>query len=171
MQVPTIIETQQPNSTLRTKQKQKDTEEDDEAIEEQKDTIDVKSYISQSRSDIGQYEFSSNEFSQFIRSGSYRSQCNRSPNDLLLLGRVGSNRSRRGRSPNFDIIPVERSRSATVAVATLDRPKKSLEVPPRLSTIFIDDPLTATAYAYNSRKDSGIKSNSRRSSIHVSSIF
>lgn len=172
-QVPTIIETQNslpPQNTIKIKSKQKGsfnniTIIDDEVLNnEQKDAIDVKSYISQSRSDIGQYDYSSNDFTQFIRSGSYRSQYGRSPNDYSILNRAGSNRSRRGRSPNFDIVPVERSRSATVAVATLDRPKKSLDVPPRISAGFIEDQLSM-AYSVNSRKDSGIKSNSRRSSI------
>lgn len=48
------------------------------------DIIDVKSYISQSRSDI----------SPFARSGSYRSQC--------------------GRSANSDVLPIDRPRSSTV---------------------------------------------------------
>ncbi|KAJ8967250.1 hypothetical protein NQ314_002977 [Rhamnusium bicolor] len=125
-----------------------------------KETIDIKSYISQSRSDIGQYDYSPNN--EFIRSGSYRSQYGRSPvGDLPYLQRAGSNRSRRGRSPNFDgLEPTERARSATITATNLQRPKKSLEVPSRLPSIaMLED------YSNYSRKDSGIKSNSRRSSI------
>uniref|UniRef100_A0A1Y1K270 adenylate cyclase n=1 Tax=Photinus pyralis TaxID=7054 RepID=A0A1Y1K270_PHOPY len=149
-QVPRIIETHhQPNS------KDDDLKED----------IDVKSYISQSRSDIGQYDFAANELSNFIRSGSRSSS-----QEYSVLTRAESNRSRRGRSPNFDIVPVERSRSATVAIPALDRPKRSLDVPHRLSSIFLDDQLSTT-YSVNSRKDSGIRSNSRRSSIQVDNLF
>lgn len=133
-------------------------------LDEQKDTIDVKSYISQSRSDIGQYDYSVGDFSHFIRSGSYRSNYGRMPHEFSFLSRAGSNRSRRGKSPNMDFPPAERARSATVAVASIDRPKKTLEVPHRLSTILVDDRLS-TAHSVNSRKDSGIKSTSRRSSI------
>ncbi|KAK5644113.1 hypothetical protein RI129_007958 [Pyrocoelia pectoralis] len=175
-QVPTIIETHASTSPQLNKIKPKDSisivniinynKQSSNYSDEPKEVIDVKSYISQSRSDIGQYEYSANDLSNFIRSGSYRSQYASSPNEYSVLTRAESNRSRRGHSPNFDIVPVERSRSATVAVATLDRPKKSLDVPHRLSSIFIDDHLS-TAYSVNSRKDSGIKSNSRRSSIQI----
>ncbi|KAJ8919234.1 hypothetical protein NQ315_003817 [Exocentrus adspersus] len=125
-----------------------------------KDTLDIKSYISQSRSDIGQFDFSPNN--EFIRTGSYRSQYGRSPiPDLPFLQRAGSNRSRRGRSPNFDgLEPTERARSATITATNIQRPKRSLEVPSRLSSVaMLED------YSNHSRKDSGIKSNSRRSSI------
>ncbi|KAF5308267.1 hypothetical protein FQR65_LT06260 [Abscondita terminalis] len=173
-QVPTIIETQDSAFLQDPQNKHKDSisissianHERHNSIysDEPRDSIDVKSYISQSRSDIGQYDYATNDLTQFIRSGSYRSQCGQSSNEYSMLNRSGSNRSKRGRSPNFDIVPVERSRSATVAVATLDRPKRSLDVPHRLSSIFIDDQLSLP-YSVNSRKDSGIKSNSRRSSI------
>lgn len=173
-QVPTIIETQNiPNTTTNGNGQEQswlniDQLEDDRNsaifLEEQKDTIDVKSYISQSRSDVGQYDYSPHEFSYFLRTGSYRSQCGPSPNDFSFLSRAGSNRSRRGRSPNFEFVPTERSRSATVAVGQLERPKKSNENMYRFSNIFMDD-FTSTAQSVNSRKDSGIKSNSRRSSI------
>lgn len=176
-QVPTIIETQsctkptEITSIINGKNTEQswfniDQLEDDQNsvmyLEEQKDTIDVKSYISQSRSDVGQYDCSPNEFTHFMRTGSYRSQYGRSPNEFSFLSRAGSNRSRRGRSPNSEFVPTERSRSATVAVGQLERPKKSFDVT-RLSSIFVDDYLTIQSV--NSRKDSGIKSNSRRSSI------
>lgn len=172
-QVPTIIETQNTNNSDITNGITEESDswldtshfDDDKQnslfLDEQKDALDIKSYISQSRSDIGPYEYPS-EFSTFLRSGSYRSQCGRSPNDFAFLSRAGSNRSRRGRSPNFDIIPAERARSATVhSVGGIERHKNSLDVP-RLSTA---DEYLSTAHSVNSRKDSGIKSNSRRSSI------
>lgn len=155
-QVPTIIEA---NSNG----KKKDSFISEVRAEEEeliKETLDIKSYISQSRSDIGQFDFSPN--TEFTRTGSYRSQYGRSPiPDLPFLQRAGSNRSRRGRSPNFDgIEPTERARSATITAANLQRPKRSLEVPSRLSSVaMLED------YSNHSRKDSGIKSNSRRSSI------
>lgn len=139
------------------------------ADDEQTDTIDVKSYISQSRSDIGQYEYGAGDFTQFIRTGSYRSQYGCPSTKDYFLTRAGSNRSRRGKSPNYEcIVPSERSRSATVNVIQLEhhRPKKqSLDVPSRLSIIIIDDQQSMTGPSINSRKDSGIRSNSRRSSI------
>ncbi|XP_017779722.1 PREDICTED: adenylate cyclase type 9 [Nicrophorus vespilloides] len=171
-QVPTIIESK--NGTVENGKDELnwinlsvDEEEKRNSIylDEQKDVIDVKSYISQSRSDVGQYDYSPCEFSQFLRAGSYRSQYGRPNNDFTYLSRVGSNRSRREKSPNIDIVPSERARSATVAIGQLNRSKKcSLEVPSRLSTIFVDDQIS-TGPSVNSRKDSGIKSNSRRSSI------
>lgn len=168
-QVPTIIEGPSMNNQhvakLQGSWSNMNQNEEDKSLvyfEELKDTIDVKSYISQSRSDIGPYEFASNDFSHFIRTGSYRSQYGRSPNDFSFLTRAGSNRSRRGKSPNVDIVPSERARSATVT--QIERPKKSLEVPTTLPTIFTED-RASTAQSINSRKDSGIRSNSRKSSI------
>lgn len=135
-------------------------------LHEPKDYIDVKSYISQSRSDVGQFDYSPSEFSHFIRTGSYRSQYGRSPNEFSFLSRAGSNRSKREKSPINDLMPSERARSATVTVGQLERHKKSsLDVPGgRLSGMMIDDQIS-TGPSVNSRKDSGIKSNSRRSSI------
>lgn len=137
-----------------------------ETEELSKDNLDIKSYISQSRSDIGPYDYASN--SEFIRTGSYRSQYGRSPiGELSYLHRVGSNRSRRGRSPNFDgVEPAQRARSATVSVGNIQKPKYSLDVPSRLSSI-----AALEEGGNQSRKDSGIRSNSRRSSTstqHVS---
>lgn len=180
-QVPTIIETQSTTllepplngSTIGnswTNVSQCDDEKQNGFyLDDQKDVIDVKSYISQSRSDISPYDFSPNEFSNFLRTGSYRSQYGRSPNELSFLARAGSNRSRRGRSPNLDIYPTERARSATVHTVVTERQKASLEVP-RLSGVVVPDDHVSTAYSLNSRKDSGIKSNSRRSSIQVSNL-
>lgn len=172
-QVPTIIETQQTMNALEPlNEKNLDnswsnmsTIGDDKPniyLDDPKDSIDVKSYISQSRSDIGPYDFSSNEICNFLRVGSYRSQYGRSANEFPYLVRAGSNRSRRGKSPNIDMMPTERARSATVhTISGLERHKNSLDVP-RLPTV---DDRISTAHSVNSRKDSGIKSNSRRSSI------
>lgn len=133
------------------------------------DIIDIRSYISQSRSDIGQYDYSPSELSQFIRSGSYKSA--RSPidvmkldrstrNDILRLDRTGSNRSHTGRTSHYEISPLSRARSATMA-ARVDM--DCLDVP---ICIYgnVDNHICECA-SVNSRKDSGIRSNSRRSSI------
>ncbi|XP_057671566.1 adenylate cyclase type 9 isoform X1 [Diorhabda carinulata] len=152
-QVPTIIEATVNGNKIDSSQK---TDIEDLL----KDNIDVKSYISQSRSDIGPYDYTSN--TEFIRSGSYRSQYSRSPlSDLQYLHRTGSNRSRRGRSPLFDSLePHERARSATVSTINIQRPKRSFELPSRLSSITgLEENLN------QSRKDSGIRSNSRKSSM------
>lgn len=163
-QVPTIIETL--NGGRKPEGSWANVSQCD--FEEQKDVIDIKSYISQSRSDITPYDYGAGEFSHFIRTGSYRSQYGRSPNELSFLSRAGSNRSKRGRSPNFDFMPSERARSITVS--QLDRQKTCLEVPHRLSTILLDDQLSM-GHSINSRKDSGIRSNSRKSSIQPVSTF
>lgn len=171
-QVPAIIETlngQSLSPQQRNSWASVFTDEKQEVIflEEPKDTIDVKSYISQSRSDIGPYDYSTNDLSNFLRSGSYRSQRGRSPSDFPFLGRVGSNRSRRGRSPNLDLLPTERARSATVhsvgVVDELDR--NALHVPKFSALAAATEDHFSTVQWVNSRKDSGIKSNSRRSSI------
>lgn len=120
------------------------------------DMIDVKSYISQSRSDVGQYEYSPTEFSQFVRGGSYRSQGARLPNETSL-DRSGSNRSHGSRVCNSDAGSTGRSRSATMA-ARIDADR--LEIPGLGS-----ENHTGDCASVNSRKDSGIRSNSRRSSI------
>lgn len=93
------------------------------------DIIDVRSYISQSRSDI----------SPFGRSASYRSQC--------------------GRSPQSDVSPMIRPRALTVVDTLHEGPSKK-----RHSVSPWGDGLSLCPSA-TSRKDSGIRSNSRRSSI------
>ncbi|XP_066145392.1 adenylate cyclase type 9 [Euwallacea fornicatus] len=125
-----------------------------------KDTIDIKSYISHSRSDIGAFDYGPGV--EFIRAGSYRGQYGKG--DLSVLTRTGSSRSRRGRSPNPDggVEPFERARSATVTVGNFQRPKRSFDVPSRLSSMAMLDEESC-----HSRKDSGIKSNSRKSSIQI----
>ncbi|XP_071056306.1 adenylate cyclase type 9 isoform X2 [Onthophagus taurus] len=167
-QVPIIVEDQTLNgkkidSTSWTNLSNCFDEHTDVLFDEHKDGIDVKSYISQSRSDIGAYDFTPNDYAaHFIRTGSYRSQYGRQ-NELVYLSRAGSNRSKRGKSPVFENLSGERAKSITVP--NFERPHKtSLEVPHRLSTILLDDQLSV-AHSINSRKDSGIRSNSRKSSI------
>lgn len=160
-QVPTIIESS--NSLTR---KKKDScvtlAPRYEDFPVSRDILDIKSYISHSRSDIGAFDYSSP--ADFVRGGSYKSQFGRSyTGDISVLNRAGSSRTRRGRSPNPDAVePMERARSATVTVSNISRPKRSLDVPcSRLSSVAQLDEFASA----QSRKDSGIRSNSRRSSI------
>ena len=111
------------------------------------DIIDIRSYISQSRSDI----------SPFGRSGSYRSQC--------------------GRSGQSETSPLPRPRASTLMAAKAEAANNNNAtqplivpgiVPPqpthsRNSSIWPDG--LSICPSATSRKDSGIKSNSRRSSI------
>uniref|UniRef100_A0A1B0DB17 Adenylate cyclase type 9 n=1 Tax=Phlebotomus papatasi TaxID=29031 RepID=A0A1B0DB17_PHLPP len=97
------------------------------------DIIDVRSYISHSRSDI----------SPFGRSGSYRSQCGRSPQGAggeLTPGACG------------------RSRSSTMAPIAVSLQQRNCSSP------WIE--VLSMCPSAHSRKDSGIRSNSRRSSVH-----
>ncbi|CAH1127277.1 unnamed protein product [Ceutorhynchus assimilis] len=157
-QVPTIIE----SNGIKKKDSVTTLTSNNYKYEEPDNSIDIKSYISHSRSDIGAFDFSPTP--EFTRGGSYKSQFGRSLNgDFAVLNRAGSNRSRRGRSPNLEsLVPLERARSATVTDGNLVRHKRSFEVPSRLSSIaMLDD------YSSHSRKDSGIRSNSRRSSLQI----
>uniref|UniRef100_A0A7G3AC91 Adenylate cyclase type 9 n=1 Tax=Lutzomyia longipalpis TaxID=7200 RepID=A0A7G3AC91_LUTLO len=98
------------------------------------DIIDVRSYISHSRSDI----------SPFGRSGSYRSQCGRSPQGVggeVTPGACGRSRSSTGCAP--------------IAISLQQR---------NCSSPWIE--VLSMCPSAHSRKDSGIRSNSRRSSIH-----
>ncbi|KAH1019816.1 hypothetical protein HUJ04_009614 [Dendroctonus ponderosae] len=126
-----------------------------------KEPIDVKSYISLSRNDISLWNYS--QGAELIRGGSYRG-CGRSFNaEFAVLNRTGSSRSRRGRSPNLDSLePLERARSNTVTVGNISRPKRSFDVQSRLPSIAMLDEEPP-----HSRKDSGIRSNSRRSSLQI----
>lgn len=106
------------------------------------DIIDIRSYISQSRSDI----------SPFARTGSYRSQC--------------------GRTPQHDLSPIGRPRSSTITSNCLDVSTNSNQ---RCMNPWLGCPSNGNAGGCSdiaslcpsatSRKDSGIRSNSRRSSI------
>ncbi|XP_049822656.1 adenylate cyclase type 9 isoform X2 [Aethina tumida] len=167
-QVPTIIE-----SGHNAKKKESVISVPDQSEgEDQSANIDIKSYISQSRSDmLGLSDYSPGVASDFIRVGSYRSQYGRpTNNDFAYLNRANSNRSRRGRSPSqFDgsFEPTERARSATVVLGACNfsfnrpLPKRSLDISSKMSSNAILDDNSIG----NSRKDSGIRSNSRRSSI------
>ncbi|XP_055371012.1 adenylate cyclase type 9 [Condylostylus longicornis] len=105
------------------------------------DIIDVRSYISQSRSDI----------SPFGRSGSYRSQC----------GRSGGG--------NSETSPLARQRSHTMAGRAESPTKRNSSCgvvglnASGLGGVWPDG--LSICPSATSRKDSGIKSNSRRSSI------
>ncbi|XP_054087194.1 adenylate cyclase type 9 isoform X1 [Zeugodacus cucurbitae] len=120
------------------------------------DIIDIRSYISQSRSDI----------SPFGRSGSYRSQC--------------------GRSGKSETSPLPRPRASTLTSGTADKSSDAPAAQPLIAS-GVSFPYAPTTTANHhpansrnssiwpdglsicpsatSRKDSGIKSNSRRSSI------
>lgn len=97
------------------------------------DVIDIRSYISQSRSDI----------SPFGRSGSYRSQC--------------------GRSGHSDVSPVGRPRASTLVVERNDILQPGVTMSQSRNIVWPDG--LSICPSATSRKDSGIKSNSRRSSI------
>ncbi|XP_032582046.1 adenylate cyclase type 9 isoform X2 [Drosophila sechellia] len=140
------------------------------------DIIDVRSYISQSRSDI----------SPFGRSGSYRSQCGRQstggvngaagPAAVGADGRAGTSQA----APPVEQSPLPRPRASTLATG---RPTPNSLEPGTSSTspcclpapgnsggggsIFppTHSRQSSICPSATSRKDSGIKSNSRRSSI------
>ncbi|CAK1578211.1 unnamed protein product [Parnassius mnemosyne] len=102
----------------------------------EKEIIDIRSYLSQSRCNM----------SPFARSSSYRSQYGR---------------------PNIEN-PVCRARSSTLATqAELMRPKdRRLNLPiPSTQSPRVQDDIVSLCPSVNSRKDSGIRSTSRRSSI------
>ncbi|CAG4940401.1 unnamed protein product [Colias eurytheme] len=102
----------------------------------EKEIIDIRSYLSQSRSNM----------SPFARSSSYRSQYGR---------------------PNIEQVPVSRARSSTLATqGELIRPKErklNLPIPP--NQVRPPEDIVSLCPSVNSRKDSGIRSTSRRSSI------
>lgn len=112
------------------------------------DIIDIRSYISQSRSDI----------SPFGRSGSYRSQC--------------------GRSGQSETSPLPRPRASTLTAAKAEGANNNNATQPLIVPGIIPPPQPTHSRnssiwpdglsicpSATSRKDSGIKSNSRRSSI------
>lgn len=102
----------------------------------EKEIIDIRSYLSQSRSNM----------SPFARSSSYRSQY--------------------GRSNNIEV-PVCRARSSTItAQGEVVRPKdRRLNLPLPAPQPRPQDDAVSLCPSVNSRKDSGIRSTSRRSSI------
>ncbi|KAL0883780.1 hypothetical protein ABMA27_015876 [Loxostege sticticalis] len=104
----------------------------------EREIIDIRSYLSQSRSNM----------SPFARSSSYRSQYGRPHNNIE--------------------VPVCRARSSTItAQGELLRPKDrklNLPLPPPIPPRPQDDAVSLCP-SVNSRKDSGIRSTSRRSSI------
>ncbi|XP_044252162.1 adenylate cyclase type 9 [Drosophila takahashii] len=130
------------------------------------DIIDVRSYISQSRSDI----------SPFGRSGSYRSQCGRQSNGGGGGGGGGGGApgtsTSREAPPQVEQSPLPRPRASTLATG---RPTANSLEPGSSSSACLPAPGNSMLPSHSrqssicpsatSRKDSGIKSNSRRSSI------
>ncbi|XP_034825513.1 adenylate cyclase type 9 [Maniola hyperantus] len=132
-QVPIVIESQENKPKPLQSSSKLTCPPNHEMASFEKDIIDIRSYLSQSRSNM----------SPFARSSSYRSQYGRS---------------------NIEV-PVSRARSSTLATqGELVRPKdRRLNLPlgvPRA----LDDAVSLCP-SVNSRKDSGIRSTSRRSSI------
>ncbi|KAH8285729.1 hypothetical protein KR044_011729, partial [Drosophila immigrans] len=134
------------------------------------DIIDVRSYISQSRSDI----------SPFGRTGSYRSQCGRQSNAAAVAVPVATTSQAPGEQS-----PLPRPRASTLTTTgpgptssgstagcqpnssnntcCLAAPGNAAHSHSRNSSIWPDG--LSICPSATSRKDSGIKSNSRRSSI------
>ncbi|XP_064075039.1 adenylate cyclase type 9 [Vanessa tameamea] len=131
-QVPIVIESQDKFRPLQSSSKL-NIPHNHEVASFEKEIIDIRSYLSQSRSNM----------SPFARSSSYRSQ----------YGRV-----------NLEI-PVSRARSSTLATqGDIVRPKsRKLNLP--LHVPRPHDDAVSLCPSVNSRKDSGIRSTSRRSSI------
>lgn len=109
------------------------------------DIIDIRSYISQSRSDI----------SPFARTGSYRSQSGRH-----VIHNVAGVVTSCGGGTQLEVPQMGRPRSSTITSNCLE---SSVDRSSICSNPFGDDSVFL-ASAAASRKDSGIRSNSRRSS-------
>ncbi|CAK1551685.1 unnamed protein product [Leptosia nina] len=131
--VPIVIESHEAKRPVQSSSKLNRTHE--MALFE-KEIIDIRSYLSQSRSNM----------SPFARSSSYRSQYGR---------------------PNVEQVPVSRARSSTLATqGELIRPKdRKLALPVPNPHVRLPDDIVSLCPSVNSRKDSGIRSTSRRSSI------
>lgn len=141
-QVPIVIESQD-NKNIHTQSISKlNVPQNQDVASFDREIIDIRSYLSQSR----------NNMSPFARSSSYRSQY--------------------GRPHNIEV-PVCRARSSTLATqGDLLRPKeRRLELclpagpSPAPATSRPSDDAVSLCPSVNSRKDSGIRSTSRRSSI------
>ncbi|CAH2091830.1 unnamed protein product [Euphydryas editha] len=132
-QVPIVIESQDKCKPMQSNSKLNIPHNND-MISFEKEIIDIRSYLSQSRSNM----------SPFARSSSYRSQYGR---------------------PNLEV-PVSRARSSTLTTqGDLFRPKsRKLNLPLPQVPRHHDDVISLCP-SVNSRKDSGIRSTSRRSSI------
>lgn len=152
------------------------------------DIIDVRSYISQSRSDI----------SPFGRTGSYRSQCGRQSSAAAVTAAASPGAAAAANGAGVEQSPLPRPRASTLttgrgATGTGNEPSTSAgshaspanpHGTPYGGTCCLPAPLPGAAASHShsrnssiwpdglsicpsatSRKDSGIKSNSRRSSI------
>ncbi|XP_050677070.1 adenylate cyclase type 9 [Leptidea sinapis] len=135
-QVPIVIESHETKSRPLQSSSKLNIPQHPDAASFEREIIDIRSYLSQSRSNM----------SPFARSSSYRSQYGR---------------------PNVEI-PVCRARSSTLATqGELIRPKdRKMNLPvPVNHPIRPSDDIVSLCPSVNSRKDSGIRSTSRRSSI------
>lgn len=136
-QVPIVIESQDNKSRPAQSNSKLNIIHNQEMASFEKEIIDIRSYLSQSRSNM----------SPFARSSSYRSQYGR---------------------PNNIEVPVCRARSSTITTQDeLIRPKDrrlNLPIPSPQNCRPADDAISL-CHSVNSRKDSGIRSTSRRSSI------
>ncbi|XP_059060235.1 adenylate cyclase type 9 [Achroia grisella] len=136
-QVPIVIESQDNKCTRPVQSSSKlNVHPSRDMVSFEKEIIDIRSYLSQSRSNM----------SPFARSSSYRSQY--------------------GRSNNIEV-PVSRARSSTItAQGEVVRPKdRRLNLPLPPAQPRPQDDAVSLCPSVNSRKDSGIRSTSRRSSI------
>ncbi|CAB3225027.1 unnamed protein product [Arctia plantaginis] len=135
-QVPIVIESQDNKNKPAQSSSKVNLPQSQETASFERDIIDIRSYLSQSRSNM----------SPFARSSSYRSQYGR---------------------PNSEV-PVCRARSSTLTTQDeLIRPKdRQLNLPlPSPQPSRPPDDAISLCPSVNSRKDSGIRSTSRRSSI------
>ncbi|XP_072941422.1 adenylate cyclase type 9 [Epargyreus clarus] len=131
-QVPIVIESQDNKNAKALHSSKLNIPQDTASFE--REVIDIRSYLSQSRSNM----------SPFARSSSYRSQYGR---------------------PNIEV-PVSRARSSTLTNNDLVRPKdRRLNLPLPTHVAKHSDDVVSLCPSINSRKDSGIRSTSRRSSI------
>ncbi|CAG9090219.1 unnamed protein product [Plutella xylostella] len=137
-QVPIVIESQDNKAPLQSATKLNIPQPHQSASFE-REVIDIRSYLSQSRSNM----------SPFARSSSYRSQYGR---------------------PNNIEIPVCRARSSTLTtqgslLRHKDRRQRAVSPPRATPPPRTSDDAVSLCPSVNSRKDSGIRSTSRRSSI------
>ncbi|XP_049865137.1 adenylate cyclase type 9 [Pectinophora gossypiella] len=133
-QVPIVIESQDNKMRVASSSKL-NVPVSQEMASFEREIIDIRSYLSQSRSNM----------SPFARSSSYRSQYGR---------------------PNNIEVPVCRARSSTLTTQGEARPReRRLHLPLPSPQPRAPDDAVSLCPSVNSRKDSGIRSTSRRSSI------
>nr|XP_053599652.1 adenylate cyclase type 9 isoform X2 [Plodia interpunctella] len=134
-QVPIVIESQDNKAGRPIQSSSKlNLPQNNEVASFEREIIDIRSYLSQSRSNM----------SPFARSSSYRSQY--------------------GRQHNIEV-PVLRARSSTITAQGEVRAERKLTLPLPAPVARALDDAVSLCPSVNSRKDSGIRSTSRRSSI------